>query len=87
MLVYKPYNLYILKLCLYLLCFVGPQVGRMKRSQRQAELKKKYFFECTCPACSRYVKIICISYNTPSRVMACIYALDPGACAYIRAMT
>lgn len=29
----------------------GPQVGRMQRTQRQVELRRKYFFDCTCPAC------------------------------------
>ena len=32
--------------------FVGPQIGRMKRSDRQEILKRKYFFDCNCIACS-----------------------------------
>ncbi|XP_064392547.1 SET and MYND domain-containing protein 4-like isoform X2 [Halichondria panicea] len=29
----------------------GPQAGRADRAQRQAELKGKYFFNCSCTAC------------------------------------
>ena len=32
--------------------FVGPQIGRMKRCDRQEILKRKYFFDCNCAACS-----------------------------------
>ena len=44
---------------LYSFFYVGPQIGKMKRSERQAELRKKYFFVCTCPACELYVKLLC----------------------------
>ncbi|CAI8043940.1 SET and MYND domain-containing protein 4 [Geodia barretti] len=30
----------------------GPQLGRMKRAERVAELQTKYFFHCSCPACA-----------------------------------
>ncbi|KAL5477992.1 hypothetical protein EMCRGX_G024864 [Ephydatia muelleri] len=33
------------------ICY-GPQVGRMKTADRKAELKKKYYFDCNCVACS-----------------------------------
>ena len=31
----------------------GPQLGRMKRAERVAELQRNYFFHCSCPACGR----------------------------------
>jgi hypothetical protein len=33
------------------ICY-GPQLGRMKRAERVAELQTKYFFRCSCPACA-----------------------------------
>ena len=32
--------------------FAGPQIGRMKRSDRREILRRKYFFDCNCVACS-----------------------------------
>lgn len=66
------YTMYI-----HLTCMVnhfhisGPQVGRMKRPERLAELKKKYFFDCTCPACTQYVwhhTWQCVWYVWPHRM-------------------
>lgn len=44
-------------LCMYYgNIYTGPQVGRMKRLERMTELKRKYFFICSCPACGQYVQ-------------------------------
>lgn len=44
---------------------VGPQVGRMKRIERQAELKRRYFFDCCCPACEGYLLLSFSSVTLP----------------------
>jgi len=44
---------------------IGPQVGRMKRIERQAELKRRFFFDCCCPACEGYL------YYCPSPQSLC----------------
>jgi hypothetical protein len=47
----------------------GPQVGRMKRTERVAELQRKYFFDCSCPACAqsdaslKYQEIVVDAYR------------------------
>ena len=51
------YGLYRMCVCVYIqdAWFAGPQVGRMKRTERLTELERKYYFQCSCPACDQYV--------------------------------
>ena len=32
----------------------GPRVGQSTKADRQAKLKKLYYFDCTCKACQKY---------------------------------
>lgn len=68
------YTMYIHLTCMVNYFHIsGPQVGRMKCPDRLAELKKKYFFDCTCPACTQYVwhhtwQCVCDMFDQPHRM-------------------
>ena len=32
----------------------GPEVGQSTKADRQATLKKDFYFDCTCKACQKY---------------------------------